>query len=81
MLTEEKVIDSIEVLENGVIQVRQVTRIKRDDEIIAKSYHRWCLTPGQDVSEFPPNVQAICNTVWTDEVISMYQASIQENAF
>jgi len=76
-LTKEVVIDKIEVVEKGVIQVRQVTRIMEDGNQLSSSYHRWTLTPGQDVSDQQDNVKAIATAVWTEEVISAYQQSIQ----
>jgi hypothetical protein len=76
-LTEIKVIDKIEVVENGIVQVREATRISRDGEQIAQTFHRWSLTPGQDISNQASNVQAIANAAWTPEVIAAYQASIE----
>jgi len=76
-LTETKAIDKIEVVENGTLQVREVTRIMRDDEQIAQTYHRWAFAPGADVSEMPANVQAIAAAAWTPEVIAAYQAKIE----
>lgn len=76
-LQEVKVIDKIEVVENGIIQVREATRILRDGQQIAQTYHRSSFTPGQDVSDQPANVQAICAAAWTSEVIAAYQAQIE----
>lgn len=73
-LSEQVVIDKIEVVENGTLQVRQATRIIKDGEQIAQSYHRWAFAPGSDVSGMPSNVQAVAATVWTPEVISAYEA-------
>lgn len=75
-LTETKVIDQITVTENGTLLVREATRVLRDDVQIAQTFHRWSFTPGQDVSEMPENVKAICNTAWTPEVIEAYQSSL-----
>ena len=80
MLTENKIIDKIEVIENGIVQVREATRIFKDGGQIAQTYHRWTLTPGQDVSDQEPKVQAICNAAWTPEVILAYQKQQEENA-
>ena len=77
-LTETKLIDKIEVVENGIVQVREATRIMRDGEQIAQTYHRWSFTPGQDVSDQPANVQAIAQAVWTPEVVAAYQAQLAE---
>jgi hypothetical protein len=75
-LTETKVIDQITVNENGVVQVREATRILKDGNEIAKTYHRSTLTPGQDLNGQPEQVVAICNTAWTQEVIAAYQAQV-----
>lgn len=79
-LTKEQTIDKIEVLGNGVIQVRQVTKIMEDGKELSSSYHRWSFAPGDDVSNQLANVQAIAAAAWTAEVIAAYQAKIAENA-
>jgi hypothetical protein len=79
-LSEVKVIDKVEVVENGTLQVRQVTRIMKNGEEIANTYHRWSFAPGSDVSEMPTNVQAIAAAAWTEEVILAYQKQQEENA-
>ena len=76
--TETKVIDQITVLENGVIQIREATRILKDGEQIAQTYHRTSLTPAQDLTGQPANVVAICNAAWTAEVIAAYQAQVAQ---
>jgi len=78
-LTKEQVIDKIEIVENGIMQVRQATRIMEDGKEISKTYHRWSFEPGTDVSEQPANVQAIAAAAWTPAVIAAYQAQIQAN--
>ena len=77
-LTEIKVIDQITVTENGIMQYREATRILKDGEQIAQTYHRTSLTPGQDLANIPANVVAICNAAWTPEVIAAYQAAQAE---
>jgi hypothetical protein len=79
-LTKEQVIDKVEVVENGTIQVRQVTRIIEDGKELSSSYHRWSYAPGSDVSEQPANVQAIAAAAWTPEVLAAYQAKQAEQA-
>lgn len=73
-LTKETTIDKIEIVENGVVQVRQVTRILEDGQQLSQSYHRWTLFPGQDITDQEANVQAICNAAWTNDVKSAYAA-------
>ena len=74
-LTKQAVIDQITVQENGIILYREATRIMEDGAELTKSYHRNSLTPAQDLTGVPANVVAICNTVWTAEVIAAYQAA------
>jgi hypothetical protein len=78
-LTKEQKIDKIEVVENGTLQVRQVTRIMEDGKELSSSYHRWAFEPGSDVSEQPANVQAIAAAAWTPAVIAAYQAQVEAN--
>jgi DNA-binding transcriptional LysR family regulator len=75
-LTETKTVDQITVTENGTVLYREVTRILKDGEQIAQTYHRSSLTPAQDLTGVPDNVVAICNTAWTDEVVAAYQAQV-----
>jgi hypothetical protein len=73
--TESKVIDQITVTENGTVLYREATRILKDGDQIAQTYHRTSLTPGQDLTGQPANAVAICNAAWTPEVVAAYQAA------
>ena len=75
-LTENKVVDQITVTENGIVLYREATKILKDGDEIAKTYHRTSLTPGQDLTGQPANVVAICNAAWTEAVIAAYQAQV-----
>jgi DNA-binding transcriptional LysR family regulator len=75
-LTETKVIDQITVTENGTVLYREATRILKDGDQIAQTYHRTSLTPAQDLTGQPTNVVAICNAAWTEEVVAAYQAQV-----
>ena len=75
-ITKTTNIDQITVTENGIVLYREVTRILKDGDEIAKTYHRTSLTPGQDLTGQPANVVAICNAAWTDEVVAAYQAQV-----
>lgn len=77
-LSKQLVIDKIEILEDGVIQVRRSRRIYDDQDLIAEQYIRSLLKPGDDVSNLPHRLQAICNVVWTPQVIAAYQAKQQQ---
>ena len=75
-ITKENVVDKIEVLEDGQIQIRTAVRVLEDGEVLSQSYIRTTTAPGNDISKFNAKVQAICNATWTDEVIAAYQAKL-----
>ena len=86
-LTKETVVDKIEVLEKGNVQVRAATIIKEGTESkgyaeLSRSFHRHLLVPSDkssgswadtDISSEDARVQAICNAVWTSAVKTAYQ--------
>ena len=80
MLTENKQIDRIEVIEHGIIQVRQATIIERDGVQVARTFHRWVLNPDSDISTQEQKVQDIANAAWTTEVRAAYTAFKEEQA-
>ena len=77
-LIEKSVIDKIEILESGKIQVRRADIIQKDGMEIHRTFHRHVLYPGQDLTNEDPKVVAIANATWTQEVIAAYQNSVSE---
>ena len=73
-LTDESVIDKIEVYEDGSIGVRTATRVFRDGMRIAETYHRQILTPGSSLDGQPQKVVDVANAVWTQDVLDAYPA-------
>ena len=78
-LTKETVVDQITVTENGTVLYREATRIMEDGNQISQTYHRSSLAPEADLTNVPANVAAICNVVWTPEVIAAYKAQMIRN--
>ena len=72
MLEKVTVVDRIEVVENGSVQVRTKTAIMEDGKQISGNFHRHVVSPGADYSAEDSRVQAICAAVHTDEVIAAY---------
>ena len=84
-LTKETVVDKIEVLEMGQVQVRTATRILEDGVVLSSSYHRHVLDPSiktdgswgdTDISGEDARVQAIATATWTAQVKTAYQDMI-----
>ena len=76
MLEKIEVVDLIEVIENGAIQVRTKTAIAEDGVEISSKFHRHVVVPGADYSAEDAKVQAICAAVHTPAVIAAYKATI-----
>ena len=64
MLEKKIAIDLITVTEDNSVQVRQVKRILEDGDVLSESFDRWVLSPGDNIADQTPKVQAICNAVW-----------------
>lgn len=76
MALEKKiVVDLMEVVENGTVQVRTKTAILEDGVEISSKFHRHVVAPGQDYSAEDAKVQAICAATHTKEVVAAYKAS------
>ena len=75
-LIEKQIVDLVELVQSNHIQVRTANIIEKDGTEIARTFHRHVLSPGADVTNEDPKVQAIANAVWTEEVIAAYQASL-----
>ena len=69
-LTKEIVPGSIEIFEEGQMQVRDDTVVLEDGVEISRTYHRTTLVPGDDVSGQLQRVQDIANLLWTTQVVA-----------
>lgn len=74
-LEKVEIVDRVEVLESGLVQVRTKTAIMEDGKQISGTYHRHVVTPGDDYSGEDTRVQAICAATHTAEVIEAYKAA------
>jgi arginine utilization protein RocB len=73
-LTKEVVIDQITVLEDGQMQVREVTRIMEDGVELSKSYHRHVVSPGDDLTKEDAKVAEVGTVVHTEQVKDDFKA-------
>ena len=74
-LTEDSIIDSIDVLGDGQIQVRRADRIFRDGVEVSHTFHRHVVSPGDDLALEDPRVAEIGTVVHTAEVIAAFKAA------
>jgi len=94
-LSKVTVVDKIEVLEKGHVQVRTATRVLEDGVELSSSFHRHVVEPqvrsgyekdvsagtwaATDVTGEDARVAAICTASWTADVIAAYKASVLAN--
>ena len=79
-ITKTTEISKIEVVgEHKAVQVRTDTIIKEDGTEISRSFHRHVLHPDSDISGEHADVQAVCNTVWTDAVKAKWTKYQEDN--
>ena len=88
-LSKVIVVDKIEVLEKGQVQVRTATRVLEDGVELSSSFHRHVVVPSTktgdtwadtDISGEDARVQAIATATWTGAVKTAYQEMIDAQA-
>jgi len=88
-LTKETIVDKIEVLELGQVQVRTATKVLEDGVVLSSSFHRHVVEPSTktgdtwgdtDISGEDARVQAIANATWTSSVKTAYQEMVDAQA-
>ena len=73
-LTKTIVVDKIEVLEMGQIQVRTATVVAEDGTELSRNFHRHVLEPGDDTTGEDDRVAAVAAAAWTPDVIATWDA-------
>ncbi len=69
------VVDRIEVIESGSVQVRTATRIMENGVQISCTFHRHVVAPGDNYSAEDARVKAICAATHTADVVAAYKAA------
>ena len=76
-LTKQTVTDKIEIVAPyNYIQVREAIQVLEDGQVISQSYHRYVVSPLDDITDKDPKVQAVAAAVHTQEVKDAYQAHL-----
>lgn len=75
-ITKTTKVDKIEIVGDfKQIQIREASVIEEDGVELTRSFHRYVLSPGDDLTSQSAEIQSIANAVWTEEVINTYSAS------
>jgi hypothetical protein len=75
-ITEKSTIDQITVDATGNVSVRRCDQVLRGGEVIASTFHRHVLAPGDDLTGQDPRVAAVAAAVWTPESIAVRTAEV-----
>ena len=84
-LSKVTVVDKIEVLEKGQVQVRTKTTVLEDSVALSSSFHRHVVVPctyngsawvDTDTSAMSARVQALATATWTDATVAAYKSAI-----
>ena len=88
-LSKVTVVDKIEVMEKGQVQVRTATRVLEDGVELSSSFSRHVVEPSTkasgswadtDISGEDARVQAIATATWTSAVKTAYQEMVDAQA-
>lgn len=78
-LTKEKIQDKVEIVTKYKhLQIRYSNQILEDGVKISESYERTVVSCGDYDKADEHNVRAIADAVWTADLISEYEASINQ---
>jgi hypothetical protein len=78
MIEEKQIVDAVTYRDNGCIEVREASIITKNGIEIAKTFHRYVVEPGADLTNEPDAVRTIAEGLWTPELIDAYRASIEQ---
>lgn len=80
MLTEQTIIDKLEVLPSGDVQVREANQVLKDGVVVASQYHRRVISisdPDPDLSWMDDASRAVVEAARTPERLAAAQNVIQ----
>jgi len=73
MLTKETIIGLVSITETYQLLVREDAVIAEDGVELSRTYHRYVVTPGEDVRERPLIVRDLAGLLWTPEVEAWWE--------
>ena len=76
-MLEKRISFDQQINENGIIHVRQITRVFEDGKELSKSYHRTTVNPKDDVADKDDRTKLIASAIYTPEFIVEYDAKME----
>ena len=80
MIEKKTYCDKIEFVPPYAVQCRKRISVVENGNELAASFERCVMQPDSDWSQAEPNVQAICNAVFTDAVKADWAAKLAADA-
>lgn len=80
MIEKKSYCDKIEFVPPFAVQCRKRISVVEDGNELAASFERCVMHPDSDWSQAEPNVQAICNAVFTAEVKQQWADKLAADA-
>lgn len=73
MITKRAEFGKIEILPDGVIQLREDTIIEEDGIELSRTYHRSVLEPSTEKAHPNARVAAVAAALWTPDVVQAFE--------
>jgi hypothetical protein len=73
-LEKIEIVDRVEILETGCVQVRTKTVILENGKEISSTFHRHIIAPGDNYTKETNRVKAVCAAVHDASTVSAYKA-------
>ncbi len=78
-MLEKVITHDCQVLEDGQMQCRRITRVMEDGKELSKSYNRWVLDVGDDMTDQPKLIKDIAKNMHTPARIAARVIVRQQN--
>jgi hypothetical protein len=72
-MEKRTIVDLIKPHQNGIIEVQYADLTIYEGEVLKRVTRMKVLPPADDISGEHETVQAICNALWTPEIIKAYK--------
>ena len=79
-LSKTVLVDKIEILEAGQLQVRTATVVAEDGAELSRAFHRHVLNPGDDTTGQDDRVAAVAAATWTADVLDAWAEVVASSA-
>ena len=80
MIEKQESYSKVELLETGHVQLRLTTKITEDGNVLSEGHHRSVVTPLDDISHLPADLQSTITAFWANGHKEAWEAKAQAEA-